>query len=41
MAWELLRYRPVDDFYEAWLKRIAELVSATGDSTALARSLPQ
>ena len=30
MAHELLRYRPVDDLYEDWLDRIAELVSAAG-----------
>ena len=27
---ELLRYRPVDDVYEEWLDRVAELVRATG-----------
>ena len=41
MARELLCYRPVDDFYEEWLERIIELISAAGDSTAPARSLPQ
>ena len=25
---ELLRYRPVDDLYEEWLDRVAELVRA-------------
>ena len=29
---ELLRYRPVDDVYEEWLDRVAELVRATGGS---------
>ena len=37
----LLRYRPVDDFYEEWLECIVELVSTAGDSIVLARSLPQ
>ena len=27
---ELLRYRPVDDVYEEWLDRVAELVRAAG-----------
>ena len=27
---ELLRYRPVDDVYEEWLDRIAELVPPQG-----------
>ena len=31
---ELLRYRPVDDVYEAWLDRVAELVRAAGGSPA-------
>src|SRR3954469_15747431 len=31
---ELLRYRPVDDVYEEWLDRVAELVRATGGSPA-------
>src|SRR3954468_3960138 len=31
---ELLRYRPVDDVYEEWLDRIAELVRAAGGSPA-------
>ena len=30
MAPELLRYRPIDDLYEDWLDRIAELVRAAG-----------
>ena len=30
MAYELLRYRPVDDLYEDWLDRIAKLVSTAG-----------
>ena len=30
MAHELLRYRPVDDLYEDWLDRIAELVCPAG-----------
>ena len=34
MARELLRYRPIDDLYEDWLDRIAELVSAAGGSPA-------
>ena len=29
---ELLRYRPVDDVYEEWLDRVAELVRAAGGS---------
>ena len=29
---ELLRYRPVDDLYEEWLDRVAELVRAAGGS---------
>ena len=32
---ELLRYRPVDDVYEEWLDRVAELVRAAGGSPAL------
>ena len=40
MARELLRYRPVDDLYEDWLDRIAELVSAAGGSPASSLSLP-
>src|SRR3954470_24129575 len=31
---ELLRYRPVDDVYEEWLGRAAELVRAAGGSPA-------
>src|SRR4051812_24682995 len=31
---ELLRYRPVDDVYEEWLDRVAELVRAAGGSPA-------
>src|SRR3954470_5108560 len=31
---ELLRYRPVDDIYEEWLDRVAELVRAAGGSPA-------
>src|SRR3954471_1915114 len=34
MANELLRYRPVDDVYEEWLDRVAELVRAAGGSPA-------
>ena len=30
MAHELLRFRPVDDLYEDWLDRVAELVRAAG-----------
>src|SRR3954462_10782469 len=30
---ELLRYRPVDDVYEEWLDRVAELVRAAGGSS--------
>ena len=41
MAQELLRCRPVGNFYEEWLERIAELVSVAGGSVAPARSLPQ
>ena len=37
---ELLRYCPVDDLYEEWLDRIAELVRAAGGSPALSVSLP-
>src|SRR3954464_4185729 len=29
---ELLRYRPVDDVYEKWLDRVAELVRVMGGS---------
>ena len=31
---ELLRYCPVDDVYEEWLDRVAELVRAAGGSPA-------
>ena len=31
---ELLRYHPVDDVYEEWLDRVAELVRAAGGSPA-------
>src|SRR3954471_17425351 len=31
---ELLRYRPVNDVYEEWLDRVAELVRAVGGSPA-------
>ena len=31
---ELLRYRPIDDVYEEWLDRVAELVRAAGGSPA-------
>ena len=41
MARELLRYRPVDDFYEEWLDRIAELVSAAGGYPMPSLSLPR
>ena len=34
MANELLRYHPVDDLYEDWLDRVAELVRAAGGSPA-------
>ena len=37
---ELLRYRPVDDLYEEWLDRVAELVRAAGGSPAPSHSLP-
>ena len=37
---ELLRYRPVDDLYEDWLDRVAELVRAAGGSPAPSHSLP-
>ena len=41
MARELLSYHAVDDFYEDWLDRIAELVSAAGGSPAPSLSLPR
>ena len=31
---ELLRYRPIDDVYEEWLDRVAELVRAAGGAPA-------
>ena len=37
---ELLRYRPVDDLYEEWLDRVAELVCAAGGSPTPSHSLP-
>ena len=37
---ELLRYRLVDDVYEEWLDRIAELVRAAGGSLAPSHSFP-
>ena len=37
---ELLRYRPVDDLYEEWLDRVAELVRAAGGSPTPSHSLP-
>ena len=37
---ELLRYRPVDNLYEEWLDRIAELVRAAGGSPTPSHSLP-
>ena len=40
MANEILRYRPVDDLYEDWLDRVAELVRAAGGSPAPSLSLP-
>ena len=36
---ELLRYRPIDDLYEEWLDRVAELVRAAGGSPAPSLSL--
>ncbi len=36
---ELLRYRPVDNVYEEWLDRVAELVRAAGGSPVLFFSL--
>ena len=41
MAHEILRYRPVDDLYEDWLDRIAELVRAAEGSPAPSLSLPR
>ena len=40
MERELLRYRLVDDFYEEWLERITEFVSAAGETPAPSHSLP-
>ena len=37
---ELLRYRPVDDLYEEWLDRVAELIRAAGGSPAPSHSMP-
>ena len=37
---ELLRYRPVDNVYEEWLDRVAELVLAAGGFLAPSHSLP-
>ena len=37
---ELLPYRPVDDLYEEWLDRVAELVHAAGGSPVPSLSLP-
>ena len=31
---ELLHYRPVENLYEEWLDRVAELVRAAGGSPA-------
>lgn len=39
MARELLRYRPTDAGYDAWLARIIELVNAAGDAPAPSHSL--
>ena len=41
MARELLHYHPVDNLYEDWLDRIAELVSTAGGSPDLSLSLPR
>ena len=40
MERELLRYRPVNDLYEEWLDRIADLVSAAGGSPESSLSPP-
>lgn len=40
MAQELLRYRPTDGGYDAWLGRITELFDATRDGQTPSRSLP-
>ena len=39
LARELLHYRPVDDFYDEWLARITELISAAGGSPVPSLSL--
>ena len=39
MARELLRYRPDDAGYDAWLGRITELVNVAGDAPAPSHSL--
>ena len=36
---KLLRYRPIDNVYEEWLGRVAELVRATGGTPTLSFSL--
>ena len=41
MAHELLRYRLVDDLYEDWLDRIAELIRAAWGSPAPSLSPPR
>lgn len=40
MAQELLRYRPTEAGYDAWLARITELVNTAGAAPAPSRSLP-
>lgn len=40
MARELLRYRPTEAGYDAWLARITELINAAGDTPAPSRPLP-
>nr|XP_020169715.1 WAS/WASL-interacting protein family member 2-like [Aegilops tauschii subsp. strangulata] len=40
MAHHLLRYSPVNDFYQDWLDHITELVSGAGGSPAPSLSLP-
>ena len=37
---ELLCYRPIDDVYEEWLDRVAELIRAAGGSPTPSFSLP-
>jgi hypothetical protein len=39
MARELLRYRPANEGYDAWLGRITELVNAAGEAPAPSHSL--